>query len=139
MNYYLDALKKYATFTGRTSRKSFWWFTIISFIFGIILYIIDVKMGNVIGMSNTTMHEGGAPFGRGMRPQIGILSGIYGLIIFIPSLSILIRRLHDISRSGWWVLIGVIPFIGQLILFVFTLFKGGEDNKYGSAILKQYS
>lgn len=67
-----------------------------------------------------------------MRPHIGVLSGLYGLIIFIPSLSILIRRLHDISRSGWWIFIGVIPFIGQLILFIFTLLKGGVDNIYGS-------
>jgi len=139
MSYYLDALKKYATFTGRTSRKSFWWFTIISFILGIILYIIDIKMGNVIGMSHTTIHEGSQAFGRGVRPHIGVLSGIYGLIIFIPSLSILIRRLHDISRSGWWILLGIIPFIGQLILFIFTLLRGSDDNIYGSAIVKPYS
>lgn len=134
MNYYLDAFKKFATLTGRTSRKSFWWFTIISFLFGIILYIIDVKMGNVIGMSHTAMNEGNEPIGRFMRPRIGLLSGIYGLIIFIPSLSILVRRLHDISRSGWWILIGVIPFIGQLILFVFTLLGGKDDNVYGNTI-----
>lgn len=139
MNYYLDALKKYATFRGRTGRKSFWWFTIISFILGVILFMIDIKMGNVIGMSHASMYEGTATFGGGMRPQIGLLSGLYGLIIFIPSLSILIRRLHDISRSGWWILVGVIPFIGQLILFLFTLLKSSDDNIYGSAIVKPYS
>lgn len=136
MNYYIDAFKKYATLTGRTSRKSFWWFTIISFIIGVILYIIDVKMGNIIGMSHTAMHEGTEPVGRFMRPRIGLLSGIYGLIIFIPSLSILVRRLHDISRSGWWILIGIIPFLGQFILFVFTLLKGKDNNVYGNIIVK---
>lgn len=100
MDYYKDAIKKYVEFEGRTTRKEFWMFVLISFIITILLSIIDSMIGT-------------AGFGRG-----GLLANVYTLAVFLPSLAIGVRRLHDTGRSGWWMLLGLIPFIGTIILIV---------------------
>ncbi|NQV12288.1 DUF805 domain-containing protein [Candidatus Uhrbacteria bacterium] len=98
MNYYIDALKKYAVFSGRATRKEFWMFVLFNLIAMVILSIIDSFIGS---------------------GEMGILSGIYGLGVLLPSIGIAIRRLHDTNRSGWWLLIGLVPFIGAIVLIVF--------------------
>ena len=68
--------------------------------------------------------------GSGMG--VGLLSGIYGLAVLIPSLAVTVRRLHDIDRSGWWILIRLVPLIGVIVLLVFALLDGTPgDNQYG--------
>jgi uncharacterized membrane protein YhaH (DUF805 family) len=104
MNWYLDVLRKYAEFGGRAKRKEYWMFILFNAIFFLILMFIDRMLG-------TFSVEGG----------IGLLSGLYLLAVLIPSIAVTVRRLHDTGRSGWWILIELIPFVGPIILLVFLL------------------
>jgi uncharacterized membrane protein YhaH (DUF805 family) len=64
--------------------------------------------------------------------QVSILGGIYGLAVLIPGLAVAVRRLHDTGRSGWWLLIGLVPLIGAIVLIVFMATDGEPgDNAYG--------
>jgi uncharacterized membrane protein YhaH (DUF805 family) len=115
MSYYLEAFKKYAVFGGRSRRMEYWSFVVFNLVVVVVLAGIDALLGTF----NSAL---GA----------GLLSGIYGLAAFIPFLTVTVRRLHDIDRSGWWILIYLIPLIGPVVLFVFTLFDGTPgDNRYG--------
>ena len=115
MSWYLEALKKYAVFSGRSRRREYWYFVLFNIIVGIVLGWIDALLGT-----------------RGSYAGAGLLSGIYGLAILIPSLAVTVRRLHDIDRSGWWILIGLVPLIGVIVLLVFALLDGTPgDNRYG--------
>ena len=115
MSWYLQALKKYAVFSGRSRRMEYWYFVLFNIIVSIVLGWIDALLGTL---------------GSGMG--VGLLSGIYGLAILIPSLAVTVRRLHDIDRSGWWILIGLVPLIGVIVLLVFALLDGTPgDNRYG--------
>ena len=116
MNWYLEVLKKYVVFNGRARRKEYWYFVLFNIIIGIVLGIID----NVIG---TFSAEAG----------MGLLGGIYTLAILIPGIAVSVRRLHDTDRTGWWLLIGLIPLIGAIVLFVFMVLDSEPgDNQYGS-------
>ena len=115
MNWYLEALKKYAVFGGRARRKEYWFFVLFNFIFAIVLAFID-------GMIGTFDPETG----------YGVLSGIYGLAVLIPGIAVLFRRLHDTDRSGWWWLIVFIPLLGVIVLLVFMVLDGTSgQNQYG--------
>ena len=115
MGWYLEALKKYAVFSGRSRRKEYWYFVLFNIIVAIVLAGIDALLGTVSPSSN-----------------IGLLSGIYCLAILIPSLAVTVRRLHDITRSGWWIFINLIPLIGAIVLLVFALSEGTTGtNQYG--------
>ena len=115
MNWYLEALKKYATFEGRARRKEFWFFALFNFLAILVLALID-------GVFGTFSEEAG----------IGLLSGIYVLAIFIPSIAVTVRRLHDTDRSGWWILLSFLPLIGGLVLLVFEVLDSTPGaNKYG--------
>jgi len=120
MNYYLSVLKKYAVFVGRAQRAEYWYFFLVSTIFGILLMIIDgIIGGNIENFS----HEAGG---------VGLLGGIYSIAVLIPHIAVSVRRLHDTNHSGWWLFIGLVPFIGVIILLVFMALdsKPGE-NQYG--------
>jgi uncharacterized membrane protein YhaH (DUF805 family) len=115
VSWYLEALKKYAVFSGRSRRTEFWYFVLFNIIVTIVLSLIDTLLGtfNIL---------------RG----VGLLSGIYGLAVLIPTLAVIVRRLHDVDRSGWWILIGLIPLIGAIVLLVFELTPGTPgSNRYG--------
>jgi uncharacterized membrane protein YhaH (DUF805 family) len=115
MNWYLAALKKYATFEGRARRKEFWFFALFNFLAIVLLALIDAVLG-------TFSEEAG----------IGLLSGIYGLAIIIPSIAVTVRRLHDTDRSGWWFLLSFVPLIGGLVLLVFEVLDSTPGaNRYG--------
>lgn len=114
MNWYLAVLKKYAVFSGRARRMEFWIFVLINFIIGIVLAIID----SVAGLG----------FGGGM----GVLGTIYSLAVLIPSLAVGVRRLHDTNRTGWWLLIVLVPLAGIIIYIVFAAMDSQPgENKYG--------
>ena len=114
MSWYLQALKKYAVFSGRARRKEYWFFVLFYIIIVVVLSIIDAMLG--------------LQFGQG----VGILSAIYMLAVLIPGLAVGVRRLHDIDKSGWWILIGFVPIIGPIILLIFALMGGtAGDNRYG--------
>ncbi len=114
MNHYLTVLKKYATFSGRATRSEYWFFILFNIIISFVLGFIDGFIGKA-----------------GAEESIGIIGSIYSLAVLIPSLAVLARRLHDTNRSGWWMLIGLIPLVGWIILLVFTVGDSGPDNKYG--------
>jgi uncharacterized membrane protein YhaH (DUF805 family) len=113
MQWYTDVIKKYVEFSGRARRKEFWMFLLISVAIWLVLLIID----NLIG---TGSRNG------------GLLSGLYSLAVLLPGLGLVWRRLHDTNRSGWWILIGLIPIAGPIILLVFYATEGeAGDNQYG--------
>jgi uncharacterized membrane protein YhaH (DUF805 family) len=115
MNWYLHVLKNYAVVTGRAHRTEYWFFQLFNFLAIVILVILDGITG--------TLSEGAG---------MGILSGIYVLAVFIPSIAVAVRRLHDSGKSGWWILIVFVPLVGGLILLVFTLLDSTPgDNQYG--------
>ena len=115
MSWYLQALKKYAVFSGRSRRMEYWYFVLFNIIVSIVLGVID-------GLLGTSGSYAGA----------GLLSGIYGLAVLIPSLAVTVRRLHDTDRTGWWILIALMPLIGVIVLLVFALLEGTPgDNQYG--------
>ncbi len=101
MNWYVEVLKKYAVFDGRARRSEYWYFFLFNFIVGFVLGLVDIGLTAVLGM--------------------GFLSGLYGLAVFIPGIAVSARRLHDINRSGWWLLIAFIPVIGALVLLFFMV------------------
>ncbi|MER7696280.1 MULTISPECIES: DUF805 domain-containing protein [unclassified Streptomyces] len=108
MDWYLAVLKNYAGFSGRARRKEYWMFALISFVISLVLSII----GGLIGAD--------------------FLSYIYTVAILVPTLAVGVRRLHDTGRSGWWLLIGLIPLVGAIILIVFLASEGKpETNQYG--------
>jgi len=127
MDWMLMPLKRYADFNGRSRRKEYWMFTLLNFIVAIVLYALMF-----MGMD----YETGQPGTLGML-AMGLL-GIYFLAILIPSIAVQVRRFHDQDKSGWFVLLAFIPFVGGLIVIVFMCLEGtrgpnrfGEDPKAG--------
>lgn len=103
MHWYIDAFKKYAVFSGRSTREAFWMFVLFDIMFTFILSFID-------GIASS---------------KTEILSTLYFLFTFIPYIAIWIRRMHDIGRSGWWMLVPIVNFI-------FLLIESEQGrNKYG--------
>ncbi|KIN74177.1 DUF805 domain-containing protein [Sulfitobacter guttiformis] len=106
-----DGFARYVDFKTRSTRSQYWWFTLWSVIFSIATAIIDTT----IGMGDTG--------------PTGLLAS---LAMFLPSIAVAIRRLHDIGRTGWWILLIVIPLIGWIVLIVFYCTKTEEQpNQWG--------
>jgi uncharacterized membrane protein YhaH (DUF805 family) len=128
MNWYIGVLKKYVVFSGRATRSEYWYFVLFNTIISMVLMGIDIAMGT--GSAESTM-SGDA--GVSMNMSAGILTGIYTLAVLLPSLAVLIRRLHDTDHSGWWVFISLIPLVGAIILLVFLVKDSTPgENQYGS-------
>ncbi|MCT9089852.1 DUF805 domain-containing protein [Streptomyces sp. ASQP_92] len=108
MHYYIDVLKKYATFRGRATRAEFWMFVLIDSIISVALYF------------------GGPELGLGMAPVV-----IYTVATILPNLAVTVRRLHDTGRSGWVVLVNLIPFFGMVILLLMCANESSTDESYG--------
>ena len=105
---------KYATFEGRARRSEYWWFVLFNLIVSIILNVLSPGHGGGMGMGG------------------GLLAGIWSLATLLPSLAVGARRLHDIDRSGWWLLIGFLPVIGLIVLIVFFAKRGDAmPNRFG--------
>lgn len=109
-------LNKYATFSGRARRREYWWWYLFVTIVGIVAGIID----RAAGLTYSDLTVGG-----------GWLATITGIVFIIPTLAVSVRRLHDTSRSGWWLLIGLVPVIGWLIVLYFFVIDSDGDNQYG--------
>ncbi|MEV7281691.1 DUF805 domain-containing protein [Streptomyces sp. NPDC093111] len=109
MNWYLDVLKKYAVFSGRARRQEFWMFFLFNVIAAIIVMVVDMALGTY-----------------------PLLYAIYALGVFLPALGVTVRRLHDTGRSGWWILIDLVPLVGAIILIVFLATEGdSQQNAHG--------
>lgn len=101
LGWYLLVLKRYVQFEGRARRKEYWYFVLFSIIASLLLSGIDRAL-------HTTSGNGS-----------GVLSSLYSLAVLLPSIAVGVRRLHDTSRTGWWILIGLIPIVGFIVLLVF--------------------
>jgi uncharacterized membrane protein YhaH (DUF805 family) len=114
MHWYIDVLRKYWVFEGRARRKEYWIFALISSLILIFLSLVDEMTGWKVWDDE------------------GVLSLIYSVAVLVPSLAVMVRRLHDTDRSGWWCLILLIPLIGLIVVFVFLVSNGNEgDNRFG--------
>ena len=98
MKYYIEGLKKYAEFEGRARRKEYWMFILFYFIFTIAAVVLDEILGS--------------------EP---VIYTVYVLVLILPYLAVTVRRLHDTDRSGWWILITLVPIIGAIVLLVFLV------------------
>jgi uncharacterized membrane protein YhaH (DUF805 family) len=108
-------LKRYAEFTGRSRRKEYWMFFLLILVASIVIGLVE----GLLGLS-------------GMVGPYGPLSTLFLLAILIPSIAVGIRRLHDTDRSGWWMLISLVPLVGGIILLVFYVSEGTKGpNQYG--------
>ncbi len=115
---------KFATFSGRAQRSEFWWFVLFVWAMSIVLSIVDSTLfGTVVRTGNSFYASTNTP----------IFSGIFSLVVVLPNLAVSVRRLHDTDRSGWWLLIGLIPLVGLIVLIVFFASKGTDgNNRFGS-------
>ena len=109
MNWYLGCWKKYVDFSGRARRTEYWMFVVFTLLATIAIGFVDRLLGTS-----------------------GVLYGIYTLAALLPSLAVLVRRLHDTGRSGWMMLIALIPIIGAIVLLVFLCCDSKPgDNRFG--------
>ncbi len=138
MEWMLMPLRRYADFSGRSRRKEYWMFALLNFIIFTVLYaIMFLAMGPSFTEAMMQAEAGMEPVqpSSGMMAGVGIagvILGIYSLAIFIPSLAVTVRRFHDQDKSGWFILLGFIPFVGGIILLVFMLLEGTRgDNRFG--------
>jgi len=120
-------LKRYAEFTGRSRRKEYWMFTLLA----IGIYIVASILDRIAGMNGM------------IAGRYGPITVLVALGLLVPSLAVSIRRLHDSDRSGWWLLLGLVPMVGEIIVLVFMVLKGtrganrfGADPRAGEVLLK---
>jgi uncharacterized membrane protein YhaH (DUF805 family) len=117
MHWYFAVLGKYATFAGRARRKEYWMFALINFVICVALGIVAMTM---LGASQKS------------ALMIDAVLGVYFLLILLPSIAVTVRRLHDTGRSGWWFWIQLVPLVGPVVLFVFTVLDSTPgSNPYG--------
>jgi uncharacterized membrane protein YhaH (DUF805 family) len=117
MEWYKAVLQKYTVFSGRARRKEYWMFVLVNFFIIIALEIVMFILGS---MDDNLMLIGS-----------GLLS-LYGLYIFLPTLAVAVRRLHDVGKSGWWYFIALVPFIGGIwLLILFASDSQPGENQYG--------
>lgn len=115
MNWYLEVLRKYAVFSGRARRREYWFFVLFNFIISLVFVALDFLFGTI-----------------DLQAGVGLLSGLYALAVLIPGLAVSVRRLHDTGRSGWWLLIALVPIIGAIVLLVFFVTDSeAGTNQYG--------
>lgn len=109
MNWYMEVLKKYVVFSGRARRTEYWMFVLFNVIIAVVLNLIE-----------------------GILKIPAVLSGLYSLAVFIPGIAVGVRRLHDTGRSGWWMLINLVPFLGFIVFIVFVVQDSQPgENPYG--------
>ena len=109
-DYYIGVLKKYAVFSGRARRAEYWYFFLFSLLIGIALGVVSAVIGD----------------------SKGTLGTLYSVAVFIPGLAVSVRRLHDIGKSGWMLLLSLIPIIGAIWIFFLMIEDSNPgENKYG--------
>lgn len=114
MQYFLHVLKNYAVFKGRARRREYWMFALFQGLFGIVAWGIDYFLSGGEILNN------------------GTVSSLYSLALFVPSLAVNVRRLHDVNKSGWFMLIVFVPLVGVIWLLVLDCTAGDlGPNQYG--------
>lgn len=115
MNWYLKVLRQYADFNGRARRKEYWMFVLFNIIFAVIAMVLD----NITGLAWESI-------------GYGPIYLLYALFVLIPGLAVGVRRLHDLNKSGWMILVGLIPLIGAIWLIILFATDGTPgENQYG--------
>ncbi|HEY4269263.1 MAG TPA: DUF805 domain-containing protein [Galbitalea sp.] len=109
--------KKYATFSGRASRAEYWWWALVEAIIGIVFEVVGLASGTIGAAPGA---NGTMTLGPGFPIYVTITS-LWGLATIVPTLALTWRRLHDTNRSGGFFFLSLIPFVGPIIVFVFTL------------------
>ena len=109
MNWYLGCWKKYVEFSGRARRLEYWMFVLFNILASVAIAVVDAILGTS-----------------------GALGGLYSLAVLLPSLAVTFRRLHDTDRSGWWLLICLIPLVGAIVFLVFLCLDSKPGaNRFG--------
>jgi uncharacterized membrane protein YhaH (DUF805 family) len=114
---------RYTMFKGRSRRSEYWFIQLFLIITNLAAAAIDLALMG--GDVDRFIANGGG----------GILGLIWILVTILPALAVLVRRLHDTGRSGWWALIGLVPLVGGVVLFVFSVLDStAEENQYGAPV-----
>lgn len=117
MYWYIKVVNQYNDFYGRASRQEFWMYNLISFLFSCVAMAIDISTG-----SKTMI----GPF------AIGFASLVYGIFVLIPGIAVSVRRLHDVGKSGWFILAAIVPIVGPIFLLILYCLDSKEGtNKWG--------
>jgi uncharacterized membrane protein YhaH (DUF805 family) len=115
----------YVTFSGRASRSEYWQWILFYVLLSFVAGALDRSMFHAVTVVSDMPH-------RMMIADRGPFGGLVTLLMFLPTLSVAVRRLHDQDRSGWAVLVGIIPIIGWIIWIIWACTKGTTgDNRYG--------
>ena len=124
MNYYLHVLQNFNNFSGRARRKEYWMYTLIYMPILFLAMFADNALGTTFQMD---------VMGQSVDIGYGWIYVIVALLHFLPSLSVVVRRLHDVGKSGWFYLIILIPLIGIIWMLVLLVSNGNVgENKYGA-------
>lgn len=131
-NYWLAAWNNFGVFSGRATRSEYWLYRLEVIIVGFVIYMFFFLLTGQTGAERLT----GSEVLPENEPILGILilgvAAILGILLIIVDLGVTIRRLHDTGRSGWWIFIRLVPYIGGLVLFIFTLLDSESgENQYG--------
>jgi uncharacterized membrane protein YhaH (DUF805 family) len=105
-------LDKYADLTGRATRSEFWWFFLFLWLVLIVADITDSVLGTHFG-------------------TVGLIEILAFLALVVPLVAVAGRRLHDTSRTAWWLLLSLVPLVGAVVLLIFFVQDSGDDNRYG--------
>jgi uncharacterized membrane protein YhaH (DUF805 family) len=123
MEWYLKCLRQYADFSGRAQRKEYWMFTLFNVIILFCIWLLDVVI-LISGFSEVVIIY--------YLAASRVVLMIYNLAVLFPAIAVTTRRLHDTGRSGWWLLLFLVPVVGWIVLFIFMLLKGDSgENEYG--------
>ena len=119
MQWFIYCLKNYAKFDGRAGRPEYWFYAL----FNTLIFFILQFLSSMLGLQYT------------MNDLITVypLASVWQVVTFIPSMAVGVRRMHDINRSGFWLLFLLLPLIGWLLIMIFAVLRGNDDdNDYGS-------
>jgi uncharacterized membrane protein YhaH (DUF805 family) len=113
MHWFVQGWRNVSDSSGRSRRREYWWFTLGNLVLFLAIHLIEALV-------------------FGLELEIYPISAIFNFVAALAGIVVTVRRLHDIGKSGWWILIGIIPFVGWLILLIFTL-RDGEpgSNQWG--------
>ena len=104
--------RKYADFSGRARRSEYWWFFLFNVLVGAVASVLDAIIGTRYGST-------------------GLIEILVQLALLVPGIAVGVRRLHDTGRSGWWLLIALVPIVGVIVLIVFMVQDSQGENQYG--------
>jgi uncharacterized membrane protein YhaH (DUF805 family) len=127
MEWMLMPVRRYADFSGRSRRKEYWMFFLGVFIVSIVFSVLFMAtIGSVSGFESGRAMNGPSSI-------LGLIFLVFVLALIVPSIAVQVRRFHDQDKSGWFVLLSLIPYVGGLIVLVFMLLEGTSGtNRYGS-------